>query len=422
MKLNIHLPGENTGRARPTLYLIIILTLLPGSLSHAAEIDNSLMVGYDSFMDRFTILERDTMETIHDFHAGLNNSFRLRRERIKANIQSFFRYGNQTINENLDSELSLSLTPSAKLNLSSNFHWKKFRQTSDYPMGNDYIQSNNSIRLKHNMGKTYRINFRGRFELIDYRKRTDFDYDYYYYDAGASFRAGSYTGNLIDLGAYTGYRESPDTTQLNFRRNIVNLDIQLSGGEQITFNSNIFGDRRKYRTNARSSYWTWFSYSSLKIRSGKRWWYLNLDTEFIQYDTTSEVFFDTYFARLGIKPKFELASTVSLFLEPRLAGLYCPRLYEEEYVELSIIAGLDILGAGNYWLTCSVEPGHRNYLAEDNDLYSDFYLARISLMGSVSLPLATELNLFVSHDPEYHSRRDDNFSITLVSLSLSRDF
>jgi hypothetical protein len=373
-------------------------------------------------MDRFTILERDTMETIHDFHAGLNNAFRLRKDRIKANVQSFFKYGNQTIDETVDSDISLSLCSSTKLDLSNNFHWKKFRESSDYTMGNDYTQSNNSIKIKRNTGETSRVTLRGRFEFIDYQEKTDFDYDYYYYDGGASFRTGSYTGNFFSIGAFMGYRSAPDTTELNFRRNILNLDVQLSSGEDLTFSSNVFGDRRKYKTDVRSSYWTWFSYSDLKIRKGTRSLSFNLDTEFIQYDTTSDIFFDTYFARLGIKPKFEITSCISIYFEPRVAGLYCYDLSEEEYLEFSLKGGLDILGMGNYWLTCSVEPGHRNYLEEDNSFYSDFYFVRASLMGNVSLPYSTELNAFVSHDPEYHSRRDDDFSITLVSLSLSKDF
>jgi hypothetical protein len=41
-------------------------------------------------------------------------------------------------------------------------------------------------------------------------------------------------------------------------------------------------------------------------------------------------------------------------------------------------------------------------------------------MGSAGLGWDTTLNLLVSHDPERHTRRSDDFSITLVSINLQK--
>ena len=59
---------------------------------------------------------------------------------------------------------------------------------------------------------------------------------------------------------------------------------------------------------------------------------------------------------------------------------------------------------------------------EENDLYSDFYINRLSLMASISIPKGFSIDMFIMHDPERHTRRDDDFSITLISITLGFDF
>jgi len=78
-------------------------------------------------------------------------------------------------------------------------------------------------------------------------------------------------------------------------------------------------------------------------------------------------------------------------------------------------------GSG-FRLSLSYEPGFRDYVLEENELYSDFYLNRLSAMGSLPLPAGTTLNVFVTHEPERHSRREDDFSVTLVSIDITKTF
>ena len=84
--------------------------------------------------------------------------------------------------------------------------------------------------------------------------------------------------------------------------------------------------------------------------------------------------------------------------------------------------GIDAFGNERYWLTASYEPGYRHYTATENDLYSDFAVNRVSVMGSLAFARDFSVNLFLNHEPEIHSRREDDFSITLVSLDLTWRF
>jgi len=112
----------------------------------------------------------------------------------------------------------------------------------------------------------------------------------------------------------------------------------------------------------------------------------------------------------------------SVYIEPRAAWMFCPDFEEERYGEFSCILGADIMHTDRLWLSLSYEPGYRDYTVAENDLYSDFTLNRVSAMGSVSLPASMALNLFLTHEPERHSRREDDFSVTLVTVDVTKRF
>jgi hypothetical protein len=80
------------------------------------------------------------------------------------------------------------------------------------------------------------------------------------------------------------------------------------------------------------------------------------------------------------------------------------------------------MASDKFWLIFNYEPGVRNYLKGEDGLYSDFYLNRLSLMGSISISNGISTDFFIIHDPERHTRKEDDFSITMISLSLSKRF
>ena len=102
--------------------------------------------------------------------------------------------------------------------------------------------------------------------------------------------------------------------------------------------------------------------------------------------------------------------------------MVCREFAEERYWESSIVIGLEMAGSSRYWVSFSYEPGRRDYIVDENEIYSDFYFNRLMLMASLEAPRDFTLSLFVMHDPERHSRRYDDFSLTMVSASISKGF
>lgn len=404
-----------------TVALFALIALFP--LEAHAELRNRLVLGYDSFIDRFTILQDDTAASVQEFFAGLGNDFLFNRNPVNLELRNYFKYGTQTINNRFDGELSLFPRQKTRLDLRTSVSYKHFREGSDYHFGNDYIQSNTFLRFRRKLSKSSRITARSRFETVHYEKKTDFDYDYYYYDGGLEFEIGSLLKRMVRVAAFIGERAAPDTTAMNHRRTIGEIEAYFSIGESTILRLVSMGDRRSYSEKARSSYWLVLSSGELMITgiTGRNLT-LRLESEYTTYDDPTFVYFDTHFVRGSAGIRFPFKVRYSLLFEPRIARMICPNFDEERYFEYTVLLGFEIFSLNDFWLMASYEPGYRDYLADENDLYSDFYLNRLSLMGNIPLSKGLYIRLFAMHDPERHMRREDNFSITLFSIDMTKRF
>ncbi len=408
----------------PGIAALLLAGMMSGYNSPASAAAPTAIVslGYDSFIDRFTILEEDTTEAIQELYLDLANNLSLRLDPARITFRNRLRYGNQTVDENLAAEFLKGSFNETSAELRGEFRWKHFQDGSDYDFGNDYRQLNAQLKIRRKTGNDLFLTSRSRFESIDYDQRTQFDYDYRYFDTGLDIEKGSYFDNFFRLGAAGGFRQAPDTTELDYARVLTDLEFRIVLDGKRSFTLSVTGDRRDYKDTVRSSYWNIFSYASFRIDDPRRiTTTLNLESELALYDAPSSIFFNTSFIRAGLRTAFPV-SGIGLSAEPRLARMFCADYPEEEYWEGTITLGLDIMNSEQYWLSMAFEPGYRNYNIDDNNIYSDFYVTRLSLMGSVDAGGGFTANLFVSHDPEKHTRRDDDFSLTLISASISREF
>jgi hypothetical protein len=308
------------------------------------------------------------------------------------------------------------------MQLRGNLRLKYFREGSDYEFGNDYAQSNLHLKLGKQIGSKWYVLSKSRAEMTTFDERTEFDYDYYYLDTGLGVESGSYFNRYMRVFAALGHREAPDTTDLNFDRFLADAEIRLSSGSW-TFDLSALGDRREYDGFARSDYWFIYSTGSATWtgRSGRSI-SIRAESELLYYDNQTRTWFNNHFMRGSMRLRTPAGSIAYIYLEPRIAVMKCESFIEERYNEGSVVIGVDVMGSVNYWLAFSWEPGYRSYSLNDNPIYSDFRINRLSLMASGTFGQRYGANLFVSHDPEKHTRRTDDFTITMVSASFSIGF
>jgi len=401
------------------LLCAFLITLIPAQAS-PSWLKTEITSGYDSFIDRFTIAEEDTFDVINDFYLGVANRVSSESSKIRFSLNNSFKYGYQTIDESLDFLLSSRPLKTIRVDFRNNFTLKKFQPGSEYTMSNDYNQLNSSINIKKTMGKN-RLLLKSRLEVLRFADRNEFDYNYNYVDAGLGFERSSSFKNHLHISGYTGYRSAPDTTELNYRRYLAIFEASSSFDNlAIRFSSS--ADRKKYLGTTRSPYWYIVSILEFEISSPSNSYALVVESEHTSYDNESEIYIGTHFLRGGIRYRHRLGNLSSFYIEPRVARMFCDSSREERYIEGSIVLGLDLFENKWFWLTTSYEPGYRHYLLKDNPIYSDFTINRISVIGSIHMSHSFSLDLFISHEPEKHSRREDDFSISLISLELKKGF
>ena len=102
----------------PLVLAAVLLMSAPGE----AELRNQVTLGYDSFIDRFTILEADTLESTQELYLRFGNALQYRNGKTTAGLNNLFKFGNQTVDEHLDAEGSVAPLSSAGLDLRSSLH------------------------------------------------------------------------------------------------------------------------------------------------------------------------------------------------------------------------------------------------------------------------------------------------------------
>jgi len=223
---------------KPTLYRISfsLLAVLLSSLASASLpvpagasgiFETRLTTGFDSFIDRYTILEDDTTEALNEFYVRLFNRFYRGDGRNRPLLSNSFKIGNQAMDDRLELDLRLGNSNSFSTEFSAAAYLKHFREKSDFPLSNDYRQYNSNLKLGFKVAQGLRLSSRSRAELVDYDERTDFDYDYHYLETGIEIYGGDILENMFRLSAAAGTSEAPDTTELGFDRSLFEAEAYL---------------------------------------------------------------------------------------------------------------------------------------------------------------------------------------------------
>ncbi len=151
------------------------------------------------------------------------------------------------------------------------------------------------LRIRRNTGGHSRLSLKGRFELVDYKEKTDFDYDYRYFDGGAAWEIGEDIDRMLHLGLTAGKREVPDTTALGYDRLLAEIETRLSAAAAYSLHFMSAADRKDYRETARSAYWNVASQIELSRGStGRAAFSLRGESEILRFDRPDTAYFDTH--------------------------------------------------------------------------------------------------------------------------------
>ncbi len=152
--------------------------ILPAGSAMAGKVSGSITTGFDSFTEKYTIVEEDTLDRLTEFRTRL---------RLGYTHGSFLKNYLQLQGESLVGEESLESTgrvyfirrsDAARFAIDTDLTYRTFRDSSDYSFPNDFLRYNLRTYFQRTIAPGLSLRLTDRLEVLDFDQRTEFDYDY----------------------------------------------------------------------------------------------------------------------------------------------------------------------------------------------------------------------------------------------------
>ncbi len=421
-------PQQQVCRPKPwALWLGVVLGVLPRLGGAAApEVDGQFSVGFDSFSEKFSIDEADTLDSTSEVRSQLvvgvggelgeghryavKNTFSLS-EHVRRNV---LRLGGDWRVRHRD-----------VLSVENELAVKNFDGSDDFALSSDHVYEQLRVAYEAPLNDAVALTFRQVFETIDFEERSTYEYDYRrrYSRGGLKLRRSFET--LLDVQYGYRTRVVPDSTSINYGEHLLTGNLLQLIGLAATLDVTGEMARRRYADSM-----TRPGHFLFDVRGGVGWQLserfgarLRQELSAENYDIPSAVYFNRLQHLTGFEVGFDPNLEFRLAFEPRFNVLHADRAAGEEYVEYSLVSSGQWLKLDRLWMTASVELGARDYGFDDVDaIYSDYRFVRTHVMSTLEFGNRYAWSVFLVHEPERHRQENDNTTTTLFSTDVSLSF
>lgn len=391
----------------------------------AGKVSGSVTTGFDSFTEKYTIVEEDTLDRLTEFRTRL---------RLGYAHGTFLHDYLQLQGESVIGEESLEST--ARLNLlrrwgpsrfavDTDLTFRTYRDSSEYSFPNDFLRFSLRAYARREIASGLSLRLTERLELLDFDERTEFDYDY--------VRNGVTVSGDLDRDLTTTYHASlsftkksiPDSTEIAYRAWSAAGDYRTTLDAHRHVYLNMTTERRLYAHEpTKSDFWALLSAVTLQpFARGDFGFGVENALESYLYDRESDAFFDYVENRSAFIVSYYRSFDLTFGLGPTAAFFSSDFSPEDEYTEFGAKATASYNAGTRIWLSASYEPGHRNYRVDGSEvIFSDFTYQRITLFATLKIWRGANLGVFLNHEPENHKIEGDDATATLFSLDLSYGF
>lgn len=408
------------------LFPLFVLTF--PSPTSAGRIFGSVEAGFDSFTEKYSVVETDTLDRLTEFRT------RLRLGYLTGNfIGSYIRFeGRANIGEeSVESGGRIGMRGvrgRSRFVLDAEATHRYFRGNSVYTFANDFLRYNGRVFGEFRVRPDVSVRIADRIEIMDFERRTEFDYDFVrnHLLLSADIDAGFSTLYHASLG-YAN-KSIPDSTEISYKALTGGLEFRTAWGNRRQILLTAAGERRTYdHKPGKSPFWSLFSNVRIQPVSFSDF-ALALDNELESYlyDTETAVFFDYLQTRTALVLRYFPSPFLYLGIGPTVGSFNSGFSDEDVYREYGAKVTVDINTGCRLWLSAIYEPGRRDYRLDLEDspdvIFSDFTYHRFLIFATWRLTPRTSVNLFLNHEPEDHIIEDDDASATLFSLDVGYFF
>lgn len=399
--------------------------------SAGTRLTGSVATGFDSFREKYSIVDRDTLDDVNEFRTTASlgvltgtylRDFFLVEGRAQYGDDSYETGGRLRFLQRLWSG-------SSRVSFDADIVRRSFGDGSSYQFPNDYTRLYARGYFRQSVSESFAIRLADRLEYQNFEQRTEFDYDYVKNKVSLSGEFEKYLSTWVDVQATYVTMTIPDSTEIEYDAVVPSIEFRYLAALHQGVALRAGGERRIYEENSpRSSYWSGAASLSAEWPfglsvSGE----IENDFEWYQYDRKDAVYFDFAENRTSLLLNWHPSLYATAGAGPTFAFLQSDVSDEDDYSEYGARVAVDYSRASGVWFSLSYEVGRRRYpsfAGEDGDfsLFSDYVFHRIAAFVSQRLWDSVTFTGLLDYQPEDHEREDDDATATLFSLSVAYTF
>ncbi len=416
--------------------LAVSFLFAPGR-SHAGDGRwiGSLELGFDTFSERYSVAEEDTLSSINEARTRLRfgyargsmgRNYALFEARQYLGESSYETTAHTFVTRRFGESTAWMATLDAELAR------RGFREGTTYDFPNDYTRASARAGVRVRVSSLLTARLDDRVEHLDYERRTEFDYDYTRNVATAAVEVGRDPFRILSAGVRHSTMSIPDSAGIEYHALGPVLEVRAFGAAHERVYVSMSADRRSYPNGGtRSSFWSILLSGMFEWPVHRHWGIeMAADIEDYDYDVTSGIYNDYLETRAYVAANWFNDGT-RIGAGPAFGWLSSRNAPQDEYRELGVRIAAEHIGARGLYVSASYEPGVRDYesyagTASTIDgtevVFSDYGYRRINVFANVRVHGALWLNLFFDYQPEDHDRDGDDATATVGSISLTYSF
>lgn len=411
--------------------LAVLFALASPALAGKGRVTGSVGAGFDSYRERYSIVDADTVDSLNEFRSRLSLGYL-----HGSPYEDFVAIEGLTLIGEDSREYTGSLDflrrfgpRGSRVGIDADVTRRDYRDDSSYEFANDHTRYYLRSYARWWTGPLV-IRAGDRLEHIDYENRTEFDYDYTRNTVTLD------TGLDLDLTGYAGFSlgfttmDIPDSTGIAYHAWVPGVELRIASGPHRRLFAYIVSERRVYPGDSpRSSFWSVLSSASGELPlAGTFSMEAKNDVEYYTYDAPNDAYFDYTETRSTILLKYNRSWEFHLGVGPAFGFFASDDSPDDEYHEVGGRAEVEYWHGQRVWASASYELGHRTYpsyneaATDEMAVYSDYNYHRVSAIMNAHIHDGLSAALLVDYQPEDHEREGDDSTVTLFSASITYSF
>lgn len=391
----------------------------------------SLEAGYESYMERYSIADDDTLSSVDEFRSRarlayaigfMGSDYTLLETRVMLGQSSWDAAARAFLTRRFGPSARHSATFEAEIAR------RGYQEGSTYEFPNDYTRGTGRAALRAPANPWLTLRAEDRVEILDYDLRTEFDYDYVKNSVTlAADVARDPTRGILAGVRFTTF-DVPDSTEIDYTAWIPFVEVRSFTDLHQRTQVGASVERRRYpEDGTRSSFWAVIVSAALEWSLHPHWSVEAIDDlEHYAYDQETGAYPDYVENNAVVLVNFN-TQTVQVGVGPALGWLNSDAAPDDVYREVGVRVAVDAMGESGWWISASYEPGFRDYPAFNQDdplantevVFSDYIYHRVGVFANARVWRSLWFNAFLDYQPEDHERKDDDATATIASVGLT---